>query len=267
MNRFRSRDDDDDGGGARGRFFRVERDSEPPVFLSHFSSPDLLIFLILNPAFTGRVMPPYAIHRNWRSSNSGSITVPRRWSSLRRSRRVVVDDSDYLRRARVAALASGQMTLVESSDEMNTVAIIIHDDTTQVSSFERNESIEVADFRSPFTSREIMNAATPTQQQDVDDDDDDDDDDSMTRTTVCECTDTEFVDSDEKSIDDEESGGVEIIIQDSIIHRTPSFDHLIDHNDSSTGAVVVPVERSIDCVIKQPRNLLLLTPLRFIRRK
>ena len=174
-----------------------------------------------------------------------------------------MDDSDYLRRARVAALASGQMTLVESSDEMNTtVAIIIHDDTTQVSSFESNESIEVADFRSPFTSREIMNAATPTQQQD-----DDDDDDSMTRTTVCECTDTEFVDSDEKSIDDEESGGVEIIIQDSIIHRTSSFDHLIDHNDSSTGAVAVPVERSIDCVIKQPRNLLLLTPFRFIRRR
>ena len=176
-----------------------------------------------------------------------------------------MDDSDYLRRARVAALASGQMTLVESSDEMNTVAIIIHDDTTQVSSFESNESIEVADFRSPFTSREIMNAATPTQQQD-DDDDDDDDDDSMTRTTVCECTDTEFVDSDEES-SGEESGGVEVIIQDSIIHRTPSFDHLIDHNDSSSGAVVVPVERSIDCVIKQPRNLLLLTPFRFIRRK
>ena len=176
-----------------------------------------------------------------------------------------MDDSDYLRRARVAALASGQMTLVESSDEMNTVAIIIHDDTTQVLSFERNESIEVADFRSPFTSREIMNAATPTQQQD-DDDDDDDDDDSMTRTTVCECTDTEFVDSDEKSIDDEESGGVEIIIQDSIINRTTSFDHLID-KDSSTGAVVVPVERSIDCVIKQPRNFLLRTPFRFIRRR
>lgn len=172
-----------------------------------------------------------------------------------------MDDSDYLRRARVAALASGQMTLVESSDEMNSVAIIIHDDTTQVLSFESNESIEVADFRSPFTSREIMNAATPTQQQD-----DDDDDDSMTRTTVCECTDTEFVDSDEEC-SGEESGGVEVIIQDSIIHRTPSFDHLIDHNDSSSGAVVVPVERSIDCGIKQPRNLLLLTPFRFIRRR
>jgi hypothetical protein len=181
-----------------------------------------------------------------------------------------VDDSDdYLRRARVAALSSGQMTLVESDDEMNTVAIIIHDDTTTtmtqvLSLVDSSESIEVADFRSPFTSREIMNATTTqTQQQD-----DGDDDDSMTRTTVCECTDTEFVDSDEESGgDEEESGGVEVIIQDSFIQRTHSVDHLIDHNDSSSGGGgIVPVERSIDRIIKQPRNLLLWTPLRFIRR-
>ena len=179
------------------------------------------------------------------------------------------DSDDYLRRARVAALSSGQMTLVESDDEMNTVAIIIHDDTTTttqvLSLVDSSESIEVADFRSPFTSREIMNATTTqtTQQQD----DDGDDDDSMTRTTVCECTDIEFVDSDEEiGGDEEESGGVEVIIQDSIIHRTPSVDHLIEHNDSSSGGDVVPAERSIDRIIKQPRNLLLRTPLRFIRR-
>lgn len=174
-----------------------------------------------------------------------------------------MDESDYLRRARAAALTSGQMTLVESDDEMNTVAIIIHDDTTQVLSFDfdSNESIEVADFRSPFTSREVMNATTPTPQQSNEEEDDD----SMTRTTVCGCTDTEFADSDEESCG-EESDGVEVIIQDSIIHRTPSFDHLIDHESSSGGGVVL-VERSIDSVIKQPRSLFMRTPLRFIRRR